>query len=67
VMLFERQGLEVIPAPTDYSVTEADLEQLRDPNPGVWLLNLFPSVGNLSQTSRAMKEYIGMLVYSIRG
>ena len=56
VLLFERQGLEVIPAPTDYSVTDADLKQLRNPNPGVWLLNFFPSVGNLSQTTRALKE-----------
>ncbi len=67
VMLFEAQGLEVIPLPTDYNVTQMEWDQLWR---GDWrsiLLNLFPSASNLSLTTRMMKEYFGLWVYGLRG
>jgi uncharacterized SAM-binding protein YcdF (DUF218 family) len=67
VALFEKQGLEVIPAPTDYSVTQERWERLWEPSFTAQAFNLLPSVGNLSATTSAMKEYLGILMYSIRG
>lgn len=67
VALFEKLELEVIPAPTDYSVTQAQWEDLWAPNLKLQVLNFIPSVGNLSATTGAMKEYLGMLVYWLRG
>lgn len=66
VPLFENQGLEVIPAPTDYSVTQADWDALTELGPGL-LVRLLPSADNLAATSKVLKEYIGMVVYRMRG
>ena len=67
VDLFKHQGFDVIPAPTDYSVTQAAWQRLTDPNLATQLLNLMPSIDNLSSVTRALKEYLGMLVYRLRG
>ncbi len=67
VRLFEKQGFDVIPAPTDYNVTQADWDRLWTLNLTTQLFNLLPSVGNLSDTTAALKEYIGILIYNLRG
>jgi uncharacterized SAM-binding protein YcdF (DUF218 family) len=67
VALFEKQGFEVIPAPTDFSVTQKRWENLTEPNFQSQLINLLPSASNLGLTTNALKEYIGMLVYRLRG
>jgi uncharacterized SAM-binding protein YcdF (DUF218 family) len=67
VRVFERQGLEVIPAPTDFLVTRAEWQYLREAGPHTQLINLLPSAGNLELTTRALKEYIGIAVYKLRG
>lgn len=54
---FEAQGLDVLPAPTDYQRLVA-----RSVLPG-WL----PGVGNLSRTTYALHEIIGYQVYRWRG
>lgn len=55
--LFEVQGLEVVPAPTDYQKLVA--EQVL---PG-WL----PLVSNLSQSTNALHEIVGFWVYRWKG
>ncbi|HEY9077686.1 MAG TPA: YdcF family protein [Anaerolineaceae bacterium] len=67
VALFKKQGFEVIPAPTDYTVTQAEWDALFTGNLGSILLNLVPSPGNISLSTAALKEYIGMAVYRMRG
>jgi len=62
VFLFEQQGLEVIPAPTDFNITDADWELLWNPDVENFLLDFFPQSGNLSMTTSAVKEYIGRAV-----
>jgi len=65
--VFEEQGFEVIPLPVDYSITETQ-SVVEDSN--VWvtkILDIIPTSSSLSLTTNAIKEYIGMLVYSIRG
>jgi uncharacterized SAM-binding protein YcdF (DUF218 family) len=65
--IFARQGFEVIPAPTDYNVTQADWGYYLTPDPAIQVFNLFPSAEALDFTMRAMKEYIGIAVYRLRG
>jgi len=67
VGLFEKQGFEVIPAPTDYNVTQSDWERLWQPNLTTQLFNALPSVGNLSDITLALKEYLGIFTYRLRG
>jgi len=67
VALFEHQGFEVIPAPTDFRITQSGWDQMTSTSLLVQLLNLFPSADNLSQTTGALKEYIGMFIYRLRG
>ena len=67
VALFEAQGFNVIPTPVDYTVTEQNWRQLWQANLYSQILNLTPSAGNLSLTTRSLKEYIGMVYYTLRG
>jgi uncharacterized SAM-binding protein YcdF (DUF218 family) len=66
VALFQKLGVEVIPLPVDYSVTQADVSfSAQD-----WLgqvFGLLPSTGNLSATTGALKEYFGIFTYWLRG
>lgn len=65
--LFEHQGVRVIPAPADYVVTQERWESLWDFNLPTLLINLIPSVGDLDLTTTVLKEYIGTVVYRLRG
>ena len=67
VALFEKQGIQVIPAPTDFAVTEASWSKLTNINLAAQLVNLLPGTSNLSLTTNALKEYLGMLAYRLRG
>lgn len=67
VPLFEKQGFEVIPAPADYSITQQDWEELWEFNLTTQIFNLIPSASDLDNTTWALKEYIGILVYKLRG
>jgi len=65
--LFRADGIDVIPAPTDYSITQADFRPLTwETLPGI-LINLVPDASSLRGTTNAMKEYIGMAVYGMQG
>ncbi len=66
VELFSAQGIEVIPAPVDYTVTQ---EVWNDLWGGDWqemIISAMPNASSLAQTTNAMKEYIGMLVNQIQ-
>jgi uncharacterized SAM-binding protein YcdF (DUF218 family) len=67
VALFEHQGIEVIPAPVDYTVTEAGLENTLSLEPGTFLVNLMPNTSSLGLTTNALKEMIGFYTYRLRG
>ncbi|MBA4419591.1 MAG: hypothetical protein C0391_00395 [Anaerolinea sp.] len=65
VALFKEMGVEVIPAPTDFIITDqayADLFSSRWENIAI---NLLPTASSLKSTTSALKEYIGMLVNTI--
>lgn len=65
--LFIKQGLAVIPAPVDFTITKQNWHTAFHPNFGEFLINLLPGVGPLSLTTNAIKEYIGLLIYGLRG
>lgn len=67
VALFQHQGLEVIPAPTDFNVTQADWEELFEPNLAAQLIGLLPTADNLKMTTSSLKEYLGILIYHLQG
>ncbi len=67
VAIYKKLGWEVIPAPTDYIVTDRAWDELWRSNFTNQLLNFLPRAENLSQTTNALKEYLGMLVYRLRG
>lgn len=67
VAIFEKQGFEVVPAPTDFLVTQADWNYYLTPSPAVQVFNLLATPEALDNTSRALKEYVGILVYRLRG
>lgn len=64
--IFHKQGIRAIPAPTDYLVSQ---QELQEPNSSLAavMLNLIPDAGHLDRTTRAIKEYIGTVVYRLRG
>ena len=67
VALFDAQGCKVIPAPADFSITEAGWQKLWHPSPEEFVLNLIPQYSNLSSITKVMKEYIGMAYYQLSG
>lgn len=67
VALFRKQGIEVIPAPTDFTVTQQGWDRLFQPGVEELLTGLLPSSSSLNLTTNALKEYIGMLAYRVQG
>lgn len=65
--IFARQGIEFIPVPTDYLVADAEWRYAFTGGPGVLLSNLLPSAGSMALMELALKEYVGTLVYWLRG
>lgn len=65
--LFEAQDLAVTPAPTDFLVSQAEWEHLWTPDLRAQAINLLPNAEYLAYTSRALKEYIGIAIYGLRG
>lgn len=65
--LFTSQGFEVIPAPADFYVTETTPASSPQVRLSRQLYKLLPSAENLVLTSRAIKEYLGLFVYRLRG
>jgi uncharacterized SAM-binding protein YcdF (DUF218 family) len=66
VGLFKKLGVEVIPISVDYSVTQADFSFDQQDLMGK-MLGFLPSSSSLSATTNALKEYIGIMVYQLRG
>lgn len=66
LLIFKRQGINVIPAPTDFLMIPSEINQTQKTWQGV-LLSWIPDTLSLHQTTQALKEYIGLGVYRLRG
>jgi len=67
VALFEKQGLEVIPVPVDYNITEDASAPDGTSRLQLKFMDIIPQSGNLSLTTNALKEYLGYFVYNLQG
>jgi uncharacterized SAM-binding protein YcdF (DUF218 family) len=67
VHLFEEQGFEVIPAPTDFKVTRSNWQSLQDAGISIQIMNLIPDAESLNTITNVFKEYFGILFYRFRG
>lgn len=63
--IFQKLGIEAIPAPTDFRTIASVEDQSRSVQQ--FLLSLLPSADNLNNTSVGLKEYLGIWVYRLRG
>jgi uncharacterized SAM-binding protein YcdF (DUF218 family) len=66
VALFRKLDVEVIPAPTDYVITDQAWKDLFSWQWENVLINILPTSSSLKSTTSAMKEYLGMFVNTIK-
>ncbi len=65
MMIFKKLGVDAIPAPTDYTSIQND--QAAQSSTEAAILDFFPDADQMRRTTRALKEYLGILVYRLRG
>ncbi len=65
-LIFKRQGIDAIPAPTDFLITQNDMQSLSS-TPKAAILNVLPDSNNLQRLTAALKEYVGIFIYRLRG
>ncbi|MDF1512884.1 MAG: YdcF family protein [Anaerolineae bacterium] len=65
--VFSQFEFHTLPAPTDFAVTDIDYQYLFNLDPRILVLNLIPTADSLNRTTRALKEYLGIVVYGLRG
>ena len=65
--VFQKMGIETVPAPTDYYVVAPKWNEETRPTPSALFLGLLPSASALALTSKVLKEYVGFVVYGWRG
>lgn len=64
---FRRAGVEVIPAPTGYTATQGDAGISLHSGITNFLVSLLPNADNFKTTTRMLNEYLGLLIYRLRG
>ncbi|MEO0807272.1 MAG: YdcF family protein [Cyanobacteria bacterium J06643_4] len=64
VAIFKKLGIDVIPAPTDYF---SPTENQGDVTIEGRILSLLPDAGATYSFTRALKEYVGFVIYRLRG
>ncbi|MGC9394780.1 MAG: YdcF family protein [Anaerolineae bacterium] len=64
---FDYPGIDVTPIPTDFWISQAEWDYYLQPRLSIQLMNLLPSSRDLALTTQAIKEYIGIVVYAVRG
>ena len=63
--IFQKLGINPIPAPTDFLIST---DEARDEQTiASALLDSLPDAENLRHLTRALKEYVGLLIYGLRG
>jgi len=62
--IFQKLGINAIPAPTDFLTIQGPP---LTPSGIRWLLESLPDADHLAQSSRVLKEYIGLIIYWLKG
>jgi uncharacterized SAM-binding protein YcdF (DUF218 family) len=63
--IFKHLGIKAIAAPTDYYISQLELDQPNRQNESV-ILSFMPDEEHFSVTTAAIREYIGMWVYKVK-
>jgi uncharacterized SAM-binding protein YcdF (DUF218 family) len=63
LLIFQKLGITAIPAPTDFLTVQSK----QSPTTAQVIINGFPDADPLRNTTRALKEYVGIVVYRLRG
>lgn len=66
LLIFQHLGMDAIPAPTDFNTTDRDERELQGSAAAI-VLNALPETERLQQMTRALKEYLGIIVYRLKG
>lgn len=66
LLIFQKQKIDAIPAATDFLVSEGELAEL-SATPKAAILSLIPKSDRLDKFTNALKEYIGLVIYRLRG
>ncbi|WP_088893269.1 YdcF family protein [Leptolyngbya ohadii] len=66
IQIFRHLGIDAIPAPTDFLITDEEFASATDSSQAR-LISLLPDIDGLYGFTRALKEYIGIFVYRLRG
>ncbi len=66
LLIFKKQGINAIAAPTDFIVTKQDIQEPSSSLEAI-ILNILPDAGRLEKTTKAIKEYVGLVVYKLKG
>ena len=64
--IFKKIGIDAIAAPTDYRISQLEIDEPNTRTEAT-ILSFLPSEDCLSLTTQAIREYIGMYVYKLRG
>lgn len=64
--IFQRLGIKTTAAPTDYRISQLELDEPNRQTESV-ILSFLPNEENFIHTTQAIKEYIGTMVYKLRG
>jgi uncharacterized SAM-binding protein YcdF (DUF218 family) len=64
--IFQKLQINAIPAPTDFLVSERNADELYDSAQAI-TLSLLPDADRLRNFTRALREYLGIAVYWLRG
>jgi uncharacterized SAM-binding protein YcdF (DUF218 family) len=64
--IFQKLGINAIAAPTDYRISQLEIDQPNCQTESA-ILSFIPDDEYFSQTTQVIREYIGILVYKLRG
>ena len=64
--IFEQAGIEAIAAPTDFLISEQEIAEVNFSTQSK-ILSFIPNSGSLQRTTIVLKEYLGTLVYRLKG
>ena len=64
--IFKKQGINAIPAPADFMISERNLSESQFSTESR-ILSFIPHADSLANTTYALKEYIGTIIYRLRG
>ncbi len=64
--IFQHLGINTIPAPTDFYVSQQEFQEV-DYSLESSILSFIPNTKSLDRTTMVIKEYIGTIVYWLRG